>query len=236
MSICQCTVPPPMSGQRGPSKTGMPAVKGVIHMTVILRFVVVFVAVAISVPSIVQAQSFSAGPPLVVVDSNGAEVGHLLEGWNAVVIANDLAVSIQVQRERLTSSNAYELFFTQPDCTGDVYLWARDFANTPLAPGAMGPTGMLFVAEYGSASPITALSKYNYGHQACYNQTSDLGNALAAVPSVNLETMFVPPFTVRPASSAVMAGVPVPQLTPWSTALLIIFLGCFAFFRLRSTN
>lgn len=225
-----------MSGHGGPSKTGMPAVKGVIHMTVILRFLVIFVAVAISVPSIVQAQRFSPGPPLVVVDSNGAEVGHLLEYGSAVVIANDLAVNIKVERRQLTSWSNTRLYFTEPDCTGDVYLWARNFENTPLAPGTMGPTGMLFVAEYGSPLSITSLSRYRHSDQECYNTTVDLVNALAAVPTVNLETMFVPPFTVRPASSAVLAGVPVPGLNPRSAALFVIFLGCFAFFRLRSTN
>ena len=206
-------------------------------MTVNRRFVVVSIVLVI-VPSIgVQAQGFSPGPPLVVVDSNGTEVGHLLEDSTVVVMVNDLAVGIQVHRYELTSWAGYELFFTQPDCMGDVYLAYHDFLRVPLAPGAMGPTGMLFVADPNSAAPpVTSLSKYNYDHQACYNQTNDLIGAWVANPTVNLATMFVRPFSVRPASSTQQAGVPMPALNLQSAALFILVLCCIGFIRLRSAN
>ena len=211
--------------------------KGDILMAVKSRIVVTLVVLATSTSLGVQAQGLSPGPPLVVVDSNGAEVGHLLEGWLAVVMINDLAVSIAVERERLTSWAGVELYFTQPDCTGDPFLWLEDIARGPLPYGVMGPTGMLFVADpLSSTSQITSLSKYNYQHQTCYNETNSIAHALVASPSVNLETMFTPPFSVRPTSSVVQAGVPMPELNLRSALLFVLILCCIGFIRLRSSN
>jgi len=201
------------------------------------RFLVYFVALAIMFSSAVEAQNFSPGPLLTVVDSTGSEVGQLMSEHSAIVIANDLAVCVEVERNRLYAEGGGWLYFSQPDCTGSAYFMANWPYNTaPLALGTTGPTGTLFVAEWEPGSQITAQSRYRSDDDECFNETQTYNFLIEAVPTVNLDTMFVPPFTVQPVSTTFQAGVPMPALNLQSAVVFILLLCCIAFFRLRSVN
>jgi hypothetical protein len=140
---------------------------------------------------------------MMVVDSAGSVVGSVtgftFDGPqrvlpNVVLQKDGLLVGLMVGPGGIEASGG-SLAFDQAGCQGKAYLYAP-FA-TLILPGTIeGPGQTLYVPDP-SATPglVTAQSQLLTG--TCYTYQFDLPSAVPAIPLVDLDTLYTPPFSLK---------------------------------------
>jgi len=165
----------------------------------------VILGLAIGVPEPTGLDASAAVRPinrLVVFDAKGVTLGAVFFDVNqpeVVLEINGRLLSIRADRNRLFAEGA--LLFESSDCTGSPLTDpATDFV-LPFA--AIAPPGTtVYLPQQGATpQPITANSAFNSAPTFGCEQISPPATFLlvSAVAVIDLDTLFTPPFSVRPA-------------------------------------
>ncbi|MFZ1058343.1 MAG: hypothetical protein WAP47_04015 [Candidatus Rokuibacteriota bacterium] len=139
----------------------------------------------------------------MVVDSVGTLIGNVLgftfDGSqhvlpNVVLQRNGRAVGVVVTPNGFEGSGA-SLSYESLNCTGTPYL-DGDFTTLILPATIEGPGHTVYVPDTSATPrPVAAQSLLMQG--ACFSWLSNLQSAVPAIPLVDLDTLYAPPFTVR---------------------------------------
>lgn len=139
----------------------------------------------------------------MVVDSGGTVVGNVIgltfDGSQrvlpeVVLQRNGRLVGLLVYPDRFEGSGA-SLAYESLDCTGQA--WLNGPFATPILPGTIeGPGQTLYVPDP-SATPglVTAQSLLQLG--TCFTFQFDYLSAVPAIPLVDLDTLYTPPFSLK---------------------------------------
>lgn len=152
---------------------------------------------------------------VVVVDSKGKMVGVTLGGLGlqnvsetqggralrptVLLRVDEELAAVNVARDRFFGGN---LYFESEDCAGNPWLLAEPLDGFPsplLRHSAVAPPGQTLYLQAPGATPqpLTAKSRFLDG-LACENLNVSL-IAAPALPSVDLSTIYTPPFNLRAA-------------------------------------
>jgi hypothetical protein len=145
---------------------------------------------------------------LVVVDATGRKLGNVISmlSSDAPEFANPLVgfqhnhlVAIVGVRPIGGFFSSLTLFFEEPGCEGNPWLLSP-YPNGLMPLGAVGSPGLTVYTPDPTSSPqtITIQSRESTPGD-CTNQTFEQGGLVPAIPLVNLEGQFTPPFRVEPA-------------------------------------
>ena len=145
----------------------------------------------------------SAGGGLLVVDSVGNGVGHVVglmfDGSqrvlpNVILQQQGLMVGLMVTPNGFEGSGG-SLAFSLAGYKGQAFL-SSDF-TTLILPGTIeGPGNTVYVPDPSATpGPVTAQSLLQLG--TCFSFQFDLPSAVPALPLVNLDTLYTPPFSLK---------------------------------------
>lgn len=140
-----------------------------------------------------------------VYDSNGEQVGHLLDfSFFASQVAmriDDTSFTLNVYKDYITSAVPYGLFFETSNCSGAAFVQYPGTGPTPLASlvAVGGANRTVYVADT-TPPPQSILAKsewINTDPSGRCNPLSTTVDVFPVSPLVDLDTLFVPPFSVR---------------------------------------
>lgn len=151
---------------------------------------------------------------LGVVDANGVLVGNVIGAatpvnpLQSVVIAykrdKRTVVVLQVFRDHF-EGNVPALLFLSPNCTGTPFLPTADQVQTLTSVVAIAPPGStVYLAEPQATSQTITVGSELGRDGSCTTPAEAAGGStpqmtvVPAFPSVDLNTLFTPPFSLRP--------------------------------------
>jgi hypothetical protein len=146
---------------------------------------------------------------LVVVDATGKKVGEVIEtGFeNLAEVAfevDGLVFTLFTRPDGLFFSGTYILYFESTDCTGTPLISPDPGGLLQVA--AVGPPGMTVYGPDSSATPqtITTRSSINRFTGACIDDLDIARNMVPALPLIDLDPLFTPPFKVKVAKGKIV--------------------------------
>lgn len=157
------------------------------------------------VTSTASAQGLERVGTLTVFDSTGKRVGRVISipvaTLESVVVTfkvDGQLVALQVDRNRFKTHDLVELWFETLDCSGTPFL--RDGRlNTRILPAAAVsvPGSTVYLADP-KATPQTITGGSRLLEDGtCSTSQGFTGPAIQAIPLIDLDTAFIPPFSVR---------------------------------------
>jgi hypothetical protein len=146
---------------------------------------------------------------LTVVDSNGKVLGPVVDtrgdfnpSFQVAMRAEERLFIVSLNRTSFTGFGPLDLYYESADCSGLAYFATCSpllTGCTTVGPGNPGHALFSSVADT-SRTPITAGSVFN-GNDCDVIFLNMKG--LPAEPVANLESLFVPPFRLRPSADVI---------------------------------
>jgi hypothetical protein len=139
-----------------------------------------------------------------IVDVNGVEVGPLIGDPRSpyvILRAHDRIFSVPIRTEGFGSDHL--LLFALPDCAGPPFRNANTVRTRLVPPAVIYAPGSTIYLDDASGLVQSMISRSHGlgfippGKPQCVNQLIDVVDAVPAVPIIDLDTLFTPPFSIR---------------------------------------
>lgn len=167
-----------------------------------------------------------------VVDANGTKVAGVLglagpAGATIALEVDGQLVVLQVTREHFVGNADTDLLFESNNCTGTAYAAAGSLSLGPSLTAVVvgSPGSTVYLGDPGS-TPQAITSRSQLGSPIsrpgpCHQDTILQPDAISVTPTINLDTLFTPPFTLAAAPTPTVeppreTGTPSPTRTPTS--------------------
>lgn len=174
-------------------------------------------------PAIAQDPELPTVQDLAVFDTNGKRLGNAvgITDKNRLVLSfkvdDHLFTAVLFTKDHFVGTGFGEAtYFDSPDCTGNPFIHKeRDNVLPSIQVNIPGNTIYMEDPDATARSVrvrsfLPAASSDGYG--ACYNTDSQLNNRIRAIPLIDLNTVFTPPFSVR-----AVGPTPTPEPTAEAT-------------------